>query len=111
MTPPWWFWRFFLGSRNFRERSRGRWACRRPAGIVEATRTAGGVLVELDVARTSLCLLVDVIDVELERAPGRRIIPVLPLDDVVLTAFARDVLGDPSIDVSRLIETYTEPLL
>jgi len=80
----------------------------RPAGIVDAVRTHQGVLIELDAVRTPLSLVIDLVDTELEPAPGRRIVPLLPLDDAALTAAARDLLGDPAIDVSRLIETYTE---
>lgn len=80
----------------------------RPAGIVDAVRTHRGILVELDAARTPLSLVIDVVDTELELAPGRKIVPLLALDDAAMTAAARDILGDPAIDVSRLIETYTE---
>ena len=80
----------------------------RPLGIVDAVRTHRGILVELDAARTPLSLVIDVVDTELEFAPGRRIVPLLALDDAAMTAAARDLLGDPAIDVSRLIETYTE---
>jgi hypothetical protein len=82
-----------------------------PRGVLEATRSLDSVVVELDASVTPLCLLVDLIDVELEQTPGRRILPLFPLDDATLTAFARDRLADPRIDVSRLIETYTAPLL
>jgi hypothetical protein len=80
----------------------------RLVGIVDAARTPDVVLMELDATRSSLCLAIDVIDAELEQAPGRRIIPVLPLDDTALAAAARDLLNDPAIDVSRLIETHAE---
>jgi hypothetical protein len=82
----------------------------RPIGITDATRTENGLLLELDAARTPLSLLIDLVDTELEYARGRRIVSLLPLDDAVLTSAARDLLGDPAIDVSRLIETYTESL-
>jgi hypothetical protein len=82
----------------------------RLSGIVDTVRTGSGMLVELDCARTPLSLLIDLIDVELAHAPGRAIVPLLPIDDTVLAAMARDLLGDPALDVSRLIETYTEAL-
>jgi hypothetical protein len=80
----------------------------RPAGIVDAVRTHRGIVIELDAERTPLRFVIDVVDTELEFAPGRRIVPLLAFDDAVLTAAARDLLGDPAIDVSRLIETYSE---
>jgi len=39
------------------------------------------------------------------------LIPLFPLADATLTALAAGTLRAPEIDVSRLIETYTEPLL
>ena len=62
-------------------------------------------------ATTSLRLLVDVVDAELERSPGRRIIPLFPLSDATLAGFAAATLRAPEIEVARLIETYIEPLL
>jgi hypothetical protein len=69
------------------------------------------MVVEVDTARTSLALVVATIDAELQSAPGRRIVPLLPLGDAALVAFAGALLGEPSLDVSRLIETHLEPLL
>jgi hypothetical protein len=83
----------------------------RPAGIVEASATAHSVVLEVNVAKTPLSLVLDIVDCELETAPGRRIVPLIPLSDELLAAFARDLLNDPALDVSRLIETYTEPML
>lgn len=83
----------------------------RPAGVVDAALTEKSLVLELNPSLTPLCLLVDLVDVELESAPGRRIRSLFALSDDVLTAFARDRLGDPRIDASRLIETYVAPLL
>jgi len=83
----------------------------RPAGIVEAGICDGGLCVELDERATPLRFLVDIIDVELAPAPGRRIVALLPLDDASLTAFASATLAAPEIDGSRLVERYVEPLL
>ncbi len=80
----------------------------RPLGVVEATRTAHSLIVAFDGTRTAPILVLDIVDVELEPAPGRRILPLLPWDDDLLTAFARDRLGDPALDRSRLIESYIE---
>jgi len=80
----------------------------RPSGVVEGTRVGDALLIELDASRTPLSLTVDLVEVELAAASDRRITPLLPLDDAVLTAFARDMLRDPAVDASRLIETYTE---
>jgi hypothetical protein len=81
-----------------------------PAGIVECLRLRGSLLVELDEAVTPLSMLVDLIDIELAHAPGRRIVPLLGLSDERLAAFAAAVLGEPELDATRLIETYTEAL-
>jgi hypothetical protein len=81
------------------------------AGVVDARRDGDAILVEVDTARTSLALVVATIDAELQSAPGRRIVPLLPLGDAALVAFAGALLGEPSLDVSRLIETHLEPLL
>jgi hypothetical protein len=83
----------------------------RPAGVAEATLTEDSLVVELNTATTPLSLVLDLVDVELETAPGRRIVPLIPLTDATLAALARDLVGDPALDLSRLIETYTEPLL
>lgn len=83
----------------------------RPAGVVEARAGGDSLTVELDESITPLRLVVDLIDAELEPSPGRRIVPLFGLGDASLTAFAAAILHAPEIDVSRLIETYSEPLL
>jgi hypothetical protein len=83
----------------------------RPAGVLDAVSTAHSLVLEIDVTKTALSLILDIVDVELQTAPGRRIIPIIPLTDTMLAALARDLVGDPALDISRLIETYTEPML
>ncbi len=82
-----------------------------PAGVVDVKASGDALTVELNQATTSLRLLVDVIDAELECSPGRRILPLFPLSDATLTGFAAATLRAPEIDLSRLVETHTEPLL
>lgn len=81
-----------------------------PAGVVDCLALSASLLVELDETRTPLATLLDVVDIELERAPGRRVTPVLGLSDERLAALAATLLGDPELDAGRLIETYTESL-
>jgi hypothetical protein len=83
----------------------------RPSGVIDAKTSGDALTVELDEATTSLRLLVDVVDAELERSPGRRIIPLFPLSDATLAGFTAATLRAPEIEVSRLIETYIDPLL
>ncbi len=83
----------------------------RPAGVVAAARSESSLVVELDDAITPLRLILDVVDVELNGAPGRRIEPLLPLRDETLAAFAGATLAVGDLDAGRLIETYAEPLL
>jgi hypothetical protein len=83
----------------------------RPAGIRAARPDGDALVVECEPAGTGLLLLLATIDAELATAPARRIEPLLPFDDATLTAFAGAVLGEPALDVSRLLETHLEPLL
>ncbi len=83
----------------------------RPAGVVSAEEVEAAVLVEFDPRLTPLSLVVDVIDAELAHAPGRRIVPLIALDDDVLAEFAAATLAEPAIDRTRILETYLEPLL
>ena len=83
----------------------------RPTGIVDARRDDDAVVVEIDAARTPLALVLAIVDTELERAPGRTIEALQPLDDATLTALAGALLGEPRVDASRLIETHLGPLL
>jgi hypothetical protein len=82
----------------------------RPAGVRECLRSERSLLVELDESTTPLAFVVALVDVELEAAPGRRILPLLGLRDESLAEFAAAVLREPDLDASRLIETYSEPL-
>lgn len=79
-----------------------------PAAVYAAYLDGDAVVVEFDPRRTSLSLVVATIDAELRAAPGRTIEPLVPIDDDTLCAFAGDVLGEPLLDVSRLIETYLD---
>jgi hypothetical protein len=83
----------------------------RPAGILDCFATNESVLLEFDDRITPLSLIVDLVDIELQAAPGRRIVPLFGLSDVALAAFTADLLSEPQLDASRLIETYSEPLL
>jgi hypothetical protein len=83
-----------------------------PAGVVDVRPDgASALVVELECRTTAPALLIALIDVELRAAPGRRIVPLIAFDDDVLAAFAGAMLHEPSLDSSRLIETYLEPLL
>ena len=68
------------------------------------------ILVELQQG-PALRLVLDLIDVELARAPGRTVTPLLPLSDETLAVLAAATLGVPELDATRLIETFSEPLL
>jgi hypothetical protein len=70
-----------------------------PAGVGDVRSSGDALTLELDERVTPLRLVVDVIDAELERSPGRQI------------AFAAATLRAPELDVSRLLETYSEPML
>ncbi|HEY0799089.1 MAG TPA: hypothetical protein VGD50_08050 [Candidatus Baltobacteraceae bacterium] len=83
----------------------------KPAGIVEAIPCGRSLVLELDETKSPLSLVLDLVDIELQTAPGRRIVPLLPLSDRTLATLARDLLVDPALDITRIIETYTEPML
>jgi hypothetical protein len=84
----------------------------RPAGIVDA-RTDGerALVVEFDCARSAPAFVLALVDVELRGSPGRRIEPLLPLEDTDLAALAGALLREPDLSAERLIETHLEPLL
>lgn len=82
-----------------------------PTGVSDARSSGDALTVEFDDAVTPLRLIVDVIDAELEPSPGRQIVPLFPLNDVTATAFVAATLRAPEIDVTRLLETHSEPLL
>lgn len=82
-----------------------------PAGVGDVRSSGDALTLELDERVTPLRLVVDVIDAELERSPGRQIVPLFPLSDDSATAFAAATLRAPELDVSRLLETYSEPML
>ncbi len=82
----------------------------RPAGVVASATEADAYVVEIDVRTTSLATIVTLVDLETgERA--RRIEPILPLEDETLAAFAAAILGEPSLDATRILEPYVEAML
>jgi hypothetical protein len=82
-----------------------------PVGVGDVRSSGDALTVEFDDALTSLRLIVDVIDAELEFSPGRQIVPLFPLGDEIAARFAGATLRAPEIDVTRLLETYSGPLL
>jgi hypothetical protein len=83
----------------------------RLVGVLDARLDGPAVVIEVDSTVTPLALVVVAIDAELSFAPGRRIVPLLPLADGALVALAGTLLSEPDLAVSRLIETHLEPLL
>ena len=84
----------------------------RPSGVRETYRDSDDALVaEIDTARTPLAFVVALIDAELARAPGRRLEPLVGLDDDALAAFAGHVLATPDLARTRIIETHLEAML
>jgi hypothetical protein len=81
----------------------------RPAGVVASATEADAVVIEVDMRRTPLALVVTLVDVVADGC-ARRIEPVLPLGDEELTALAGAILGEPNLAPSRLIETYLDPI-
>ncbi len=82
----------------------------RPVGVVASAAETNALVVEVDVRTTSLATIVALIDVE-TGARARRIEPILPLDDATLAAYAGDILGEPSLDATRILEPYVEAIL
>ena len=78
----------------------------RPAGVLATFARASDVVVECDRSRTSLATLVALVDCELASSPGRRIEPLVGIDDATLVAFAANVLGELDLESSRLIEPH-----
>ena len=79
----------------------------RPSGVIETyVDAASAVVVEFDPRRTSVALVVALVDAELRTAPGRRIEPLVAFDDATLVAYAAVALGIPDLSPARLIETY-----
>lgn len=83
----------------------------RPAGILAGRPELGSLVIELDTTRTPLALLLALVDLEAGPGFGRRIEPLLPVDDAMLAALCASLLAEPELDTSRLIETYIEPML
>ena len=83
----------------------------RPLGVVDAYLDGDGIIVEFDAQKTPLMLIVDTIDGELSNAPGRSIVPLVPLSDDNIAAFAAAALHAPQLDAARILERHIEPLL
>ena len=101
---------------RFADRSRGVLdACAgagRPAGIRDARADTGGdVTIEIDVALTAPLVAIAIIDSETGGTALRRIEPLVTLSDATLAALAGAALREPTLDASRIVETYLEPLL
>jgi hypothetical protein len=77
--------------------------------VASATET-DAIVVEVDARTTSLATIVALVDVETS-ARARRIEPILPLDDATLASFAAAILGEPSLDATRILEPYVEATL
>jgi hypothetical protein len=82
----------------------------RPGGVVASAAERDAIVVEIDARTTPLATIVALIDVE-TGARARRIEPVLPLDDDTLASFAGWILGEPSLDATRILEPYVEAIL
>jgi hypothetical protein len=82
-----------------------------PGGVLAARSEADSLVVEVRPRVTRLATIVALIDAALAFDPGRTIEPLLPLDDESLAACASDLLAEPRLDATRLIETHLEALL
>jgi hypothetical protein len=80
----------------------------RPQAVVDVTTAAEDVIVELQSTGLALRRLLAFIDETLAATPGRTIVPVLPLDDVVLAEYAALRLREPALTVSRVVDPYVE---
>ena len=83
-----------------------------PAGVRDARAEAGGaVTIEIDATQTAPLVTLALIDVETGGTALRRIEALVPFSDATLAAFAGAALREPTLDASRIIETFLEPLL
>jgi hypothetical protein len=83
-----------------------------PGGVRDARADAdGAVTIEIDATQTAPLLTLALIDVETDGPALRRIEALVTLSDATLAAFAGVALREPTLDASRIIETYLEPLL
>jgi hypothetical protein len=77
----------------------------RPAGILDAYPSEGGVVVEWDPAATSPAVILGLIDLELKRfGSGRTAELLTPLPASVVSALAASGLQAPEIDPARILE-------
>ena len=101
---------------RFADRSRGLLEIFTGAGRPAGTRAAyddpgGAVTIEIDSGETAPRVALALIDVETGGPALRRIDPLVALSDATLASFAAMALREPTLDASRIIETYLEPLL
>ncbi len=83
----------------------------RPDGVRDMRHDGEVLVVEVDARRTSLAVVLALVDLEAGGAALRRVEPLVALDDATLAALAGAALREPDLDATRLIETYLEPLL
>jgi len=76
-----------------------------PNGVVLVGHEAAALIVELRPERTSLALVVALVDAACGGG-ARRIEPLLPLCDATIATFAAAVLGDPALGADRIIEPH-----
>lgn len=76
-----------------------------PAGVRDVAAYDGGLVVELDDAVTPLAVAIAFLDATLA-GRGRTVVPLLPLEDGTLAAFASGLLGDVALARDRIMETY-----
>ena len=82
-----------------------------PDGALETRTDGDALIVEFDPHRVRLGAVVSAIDGAFGDRRARTIELLVTLDDEALASFAGELLAEPDIDASRLIETYLEPLL
>ena len=84
----------------------------RPVGVRDArVDFDGAVAIEIDATQTAPLVTLALIDVETGGPALRRIEALVTFSDAMLAAFAGAALREPTLDASRIIETYLEPLL
>ncbi len=83
-----------------------------PMGVRDARiDDNGAIVIAIDATQTAPLVALALIDVETGGPSFRRIEPLVAFSDATLAAFAGAFLREPTIDASRIIETFLEPLL
>jgi hypothetical protein len=78
----------------------------RPSGVVDATLAGGAIVIEWDLDRTPVALVLDLIDAELDRFHSGRTTELLtPLSQAWMARIASDGLQCPDIQPDRILET------